>query len=80
MAFANAPFKLNMRLPQPVIATAACVSASLLGDGAFYVVLPVVFKSHGLSPMQVGLLLSANRWTRLLINSLAADERGASEA
>ena len=65
-----------MPWPWPVVATALCVAASLLGDGALYVVLPVVYASRGLSPMQVGLVLSANRWTRLLTNQPAAELLG----
>lgn len=58
--------------PLPVLTTSFCVGASLIGDSALYVVLPVVFASRGLSPMQVGLILSANRWTRLFTNAPAA--------
>ena len=60
-----------MPTPGPVLATSSCVAASLLGDGALYVVLPVVYPSRGLTAMQVGLILSANRWTRLLTNGWA---------
>ena len=61
-----------MRIPRPVLAVAFCVASSLLGDGALYVVLPVVHASRGLAPMHVGLVLSANRWIRLLTNQPAA--------
>ena len=44
---------------------------SLLGDQVLYSVLPVHFQSFGLLPYQVGVLLSANRWIRLLTNRLA---------
>ena len=59
-------------VPRPVTSTALLVAASLLGDGALYVVLPVLFAERGLRPMDVGMLLSANRWTRLLTNDPAA--------
>ena len=61
-----------MGTPAPVFRTALCVGASLIGDSALYVVLPVVYASRGLSPMQVGIILSANRWTRLFTNAPAA--------
>ena len=63
---------LEHRTPTPVLAVSACVAASLLGDGVLYVVLPVVFASRGLAPMEVGIILSANRWIRLLTNAPAA--------
>jgi MFS family permease len=44
---------------------------SLLGDQVLYSVFPVYFHQLGLVPIQVGLLLSANRWIRLLTNQLA---------
>lgn len=44
---------------------------SLLGDQVLYAVLPVYYDSLHLTPIQVGILLSANRWIRLLTNELA---------
>jgi predicted MFS family arabinose efflux permease len=44
---------------------------SLLGDQALYAVLPVMHESLGLSAIQVGILLSINRWIRLLTNDWA---------
>ena len=44
---------------------------SLLGDQVLYSVLPVYFEELGLQPLQVGLLLSANRWVRLVTNHIA---------
>jgi MFS family permease len=44
---------------------------SLLGDQALYAVLPVMHESLGLSAIQVGILLSVNRWVRLLTNDWA---------
>lgn len=44
---------------------------SLLGDQVLYSVLPVYFHELGLQPLQVGLLLSANRWVRLVTNHVA---------
>ena len=44
---------------------------SLLGDQALYSALPVFFDDLGLRPVEVGVLLSANRWIRLATNELA---------
>ena len=66
-----------MVAPRPVYATSFCVATSLLGDGALYVVLPVVFSSRGLTAMEVGIILSANRWARLFTNGPAAQVLGA---
>jgi predicted MFS family arabinose efflux permease len=52
-----------------VVSTATGVS--LLGDPVLYAVLPVYFKTLGLTALQVGVLLSANRRIRLLTNHLA---------
>jgi predicted MFS family arabinose efflux permease len=48
------------------------VSASLLGDTFLYTVLPVQAATLGVSRPTVGVLLSLNRWVRLLTNPLAA--------
>lgn len=52
-----------------VVSTATGVS--LLGDQVLYAVLPVYFETLGMTALQVGVLLSANRWIRLLTNHLA---------
>ncbi|MCZ6616487.1 MAG: MFS transporter, partial [Gammaproteobacteria bacterium] len=44
---------------------------SLLGDQVLYAVLPVYYDTLYLTPVQVGILLSANRWIRLLTNEMA---------
>ena len=44
---------------------------SLLGDQVLYSVLPVYYQELGISAVQVGILLSVNRWIRLLTNPLA---------
>lgn len=36
-----------------------------------YAILPITFKEIGLAPIHVGLILSANRWIRLLTNHVA---------
>lgn len=56
---------------QPVVFIGLATAFSLLGDQALYAVLPVYYGSLGLSAIEVGILLSANRWIRLLTNDLA---------
>jgi len=54
-----------------VISVGLAVALSLFGDMAMYVILPVQYASMGLTAFQVGVLLSANRWVRLLTNRVA---------
>ncbi len=54
-----------------IVAVGLAVALSLFGDMTMYVVLPIHFTELGLSAMQVGILLSANRWVRLLTNHVA---------
>lgn len=49
----------------------AATAFSLLGDQALYSTLPIYFEELGLRPFEVGIILSANRWIRLLTNELA---------
>jgi MFS family permease len=44
---------------------------SLMGDTAMYAVLPTHTAAAGVSVLSVGILLSANRWVRLLLNQAA---------
>ncbi|MFQ6079219.1 MAG: MFS transporter [Thermodesulfobacteriota bacterium] len=44
---------------------------SLIGDAALYAVLPSHYVHIGLIPIQVGILLSVNRWIRLASNHVA---------
>jgi MFS transporter, DHA1 family, inner membrane transport protein len=55
-----------MTLPGMVIAVA------MIGDSLLYVVLPLYHADFGLSLAMVGVLLSLNRWVRLLANSAMA--------
>ena len=55
----------------PIIAVAAATALSLLGDVTLYTVLPSHYNHIGLSPLQVGVLLSVHRWIRLISNQLA---------
>ena len=52
-----------MALPGMVIAIA------MIGDSLLYVVLPLYHAEFGLSLAMVGVLLSLNRWVRLIANS-----------
>jgi predicted MFS family arabinose efflux permease len=64
--------KNRQRLPhRSVILVASAVAFSLLGDQALYAILPIHFKALGLFPIQVGIILSANRWIRMITNHLA---------
>ncbi len=53
------------------ILVSAAVAFSLLGDQALYTILPTHFEELGILSVQVGLLLSVNRWIRLLTNHVA---------
>jgi DHA1 family inner membrane transport protein len=65
---ASAPRDLpvSMALPGLVIAIA------LIGDALIYAVLPLYHQEFGVSLAMVGVLLSLNRWIRLLANSAVA--------
>lgn len=63
---------MSERREAPALSTALVVSASLLGDTLLYTVLPVSAASLGISRPMVGVILSLNRWVRLLTNPLAA--------
>lgn len=58
-------------VPRPLLLVSTAVALSLLGDQMLYTVLPVVHESIGIPVAAVGLLLSANRFVRLLTNPLA---------
>lgn len=55
----------------PIVCIASATTLSVLGDAALYAVLPSQYVSIGLTPIQVGILLSVNRWVRLVSNHLA---------
>ena len=59
------------RPSRTTVFTATATALSLLGDQALYALLPLYFQEIGLLPIQVGILLSVNRWVRLLTNHLA---------
>ncbi len=55
----------------PVMLVGAAVAFTLLGDQALYAILPVYFEKLGLTHFHVGVLLSVNRWIRLVTNHAA---------
>jgi len=55
-----------------VALSGAVIGLGLLGDTLIYAVLPLYHVELGLSLAMVGVLLSLNRWVRLLANSLTA--------
>jgi len=57
--------------PRQVLFVASATAFSLLGDQFLYAVLPSYYDELGLLPIHVGILLSVNRWVRLLTNPLA---------
>jgi MFS family permease len=59
-------------MPKRVLAVSTVMALALLGDSLLYVVLPLHAPALGLSAFQVGVLLSANRWVRMLTNTAAA--------
>lgn len=59
------------RPPLPVFYISTALSAVVLGDALVYAILPSYYPHLGLVPLQVGILLSVNRWIRLATNHLA---------
>ncbi len=55
-----------------VILVATAVALTLFGDSILYSVLPIHAESLGIPLVAVGVLLSINRWIRLITNPLAA--------
>lgn len=55
-----------------VLSVSLVMALALLGDSLLYVVLPLQAAALGLSGVQVGVLLSANRFVRMLTNSGAS--------
>ena len=63
---------MSVRPPsKPVVFVGIATALSLLGDQVLYSVLPVYFDELGLAPIEVGLILSINRWIRLITNHFA---------
>ncbi|MFH1730463.1 MAG: MFS transporter [Planctomycetota bacterium] len=59
------------KLPRPVLLIGSATALSLFGDQALYTILPTCADKLDLIPFQVGVILSINRWVRLLTNHLA---------
>ena len=51
-----------------VVLVGSATAFSLLGDQMLYSVLPTYYTELGLLPIQVGILLAANRFVRIFIN------------
>src|SRR6185436_2078130 len=66
---ASAPLPIGGRA---VALSGAVIGLGLLGDTLIYAVLPLYHVDWGISLVMVGVLLSLNRWTRLLANSAVA--------
>ena len=63
---------MSVRPPsKPVVFGGIATALSLLGDQVLYSGLPVYFDELGLAPIEVGLILSVNRWIRLITNHFA---------
>ncbi len=62
----------SMRMPPRwVVVVSLAVAATLPGDSLLYAVLPIVWAELGLELWMVGVLLSANRFVRLVTNPIA---------
>lgn len=59
------------RPSKAVVLVSSATAFSLLGDQALYSILPIYFTHLDLLPFEVGILLSANRWIRLVTNHVA---------
>jgi len=59
------------RIPLPIVLFSTALSIVTLGDSLIYVILPSYYTQIGFVPIQVGILLSVNRWVRLGTNHLA---------
>lgn len=57
--------------PRPIVLVSTVVALALLGDSMLYAVLPAQYDAFGLPVAAVGLILSANRYVRLVTNPLA---------
>jgi len=61
-----------MRRPSlPIVYFASALAIVVLGDSLLYAILPSYYSQLGFAPIQVGILLSVNRWIRLSTNYLA---------
>ena len=65
---ATAPRELPVSIALPGLV----IAIALIGDALIYAVLPLYHQEFGVSLAMVGVLLSLNRWIRLLANSAVA--------
>lgn len=59
------------RPPYQIVCIALATSLVVMGDALLYTVLPLHYTYLGLTAFQVGVLLSVNRWVRLVSNLVA---------
>lgn len=59
------------RPPYQIVCIALATSLVVMGDSLLYTVLPLHYTFLGLTAFQVGVLLSVNRWVRLVSNLVA---------
>lgn len=62
---------MKVKLWRVLVPVCIGTALSLLGDTALYAVLPTRFEEAGVVLASVGILLSVNRWVRLLANNVA---------
>ena len=60
-----------MKNRRNVVLAGGATAFSLLGDQALYAVLPTYYEALGFLPIQVGILLAANRFIRIFTNHWA---------
>jgi MFS family permease len=63
--------RIRLRVPRSVLLVSIAVALSLLGDSLLYAVLPSQAEAVGVPLGSVGIILSANRFIRLLSNAWA---------
>lgn len=64
----SAPLHLINQDSRPTVLASLVLTLALVSDAVLYLLLPLYFESFGLTVLWVGILLSANRFVRLLIN------------
>lgn len=67
----SASGSLIARPPYQIVCIALATSFVVMGDALLYTVLPLHYSYLGLTAFQVGVLLSVNRWVRLVSNLVA---------
>jgi uncharacterized membrane protein YidH (DUF202 family) len=62
---------VSIMIPRRITVVSLAVATSLLGDSALYTIIPIHAEQLGIRLALVGVLLSANRFVRLISNSWA---------